>query len=591
MKNNNIKMNTIFNIVCTLNAKKILFIFLLFFSVGQTIAQIPQLQWARNFSSLQYEDGRAITTDNLGNVYTVGYFAQTVDFNPGAGVFNLTSGGSGNLLNIYISKLDANGNFVWAKSFVSSSSFGAGDTTISIDQSQNLCITGSFEGTVDFDPSSAVFNLASVGNTDVFIVKLDLSGNFLWAKSFGGSSVDVLTDTTIDNLGNICLIGRFRGTSDFNPGTGVTSLTALGSNDDVYISKLDSNGNFVWAKKIGSTSTDVGYAISSDTSNNIVVSGAFQGTNVDFDPNAGTVLLSSLGSNDVFILKLDPLGNYLWVKTLGGTGGDTGKSINIDTTGNIYVFGDFQGTNIDFNPDAAVFTLSSAGARDLFILKLNGTGNFIWAKKFGGTGDDYATVIKSDIADNLYVSGVFRGTVDFDPNSGITNYSSNGLDDMFINKLDNNGNFIWARTFGGISLDFMADLNIDSSNNIYCTGFYQTSIDFNPSPTCVTNIPWNTIMDAFVLKMTQSVIPPTVVHVQNTANICAGTSNGTATATVTGGTIPYRYLWSNGATTNSISGLAAGNYSVTVTDLNCNQTTQNFTISEQSITTSPIIEN
>jgi len=203
------------------------------------------LEWAKSMGGTGNEYGNSMAIDALGNVYTVGNYMGTVDFNPGTGTFNLTSVG---LFDIFISKLDASGNFVFAKSMGGP----LNDWATSIALSGNIYTTGYFYGTADFDPGAGTFNLTSSNDSsDIFISNLDASGNFVYAKSMGGTSSKCYSQSiTIDASGNVYTTGYFSGTSDFDPGTGVFNLTTTGVND-IFISKLDASGNFVWAKSMG----------------------------------------------------------------------------------------------------------------------------------------------------------------------------------------------------------------------------------------------------------------------------------------------------------------------------------------------------
>jgi hypothetical protein len=244
------------------------------------------------------------------------------------------------------------------------------------------------------------------------------SSSVQWAKSIGGTQHDYGNFASSDASGNIYTIGYFEGTMDFDPGPGVTNLTSLG-NEDIFILKLNATGNFVWAKRIGGTLSDVSFCMKVDPSGDIYATGSFKGT-VDFDPGTGVVNLSSTNS-DIFILKLNSAGNFLWAKDIGGTSGSEGYSINTDASGNIFVTGSFNGT-LDFDPNAGVYNLTSTGNEgDLFILKLNATGNFVWAKQLAGVSYANAYSIGLDGSGNSYTTGFFDGTTDFDPGTGVYN--------------------------------------------------------------------------------------------------------------------------------------------------------------------------
>ena len=444
--------------------------------------------------------GYSIAVDSLGNVYTTGSFSGTVDFNPGTGVENLTSAGGND---IFVSKLDSSGNFVWAKRLGGT----AGDDGfgIAVDSSGNVYTTGSFYGTADFDPGAGEANLTSAGERDVFVSKLDSSGNFVWAKRLGGTVADVGRIIAVDSSGNVYTTGYFFSTADFDPGAGTTNLISAGG-AEVFVSKLDSSGNFVWAKRLGGISTDEGYSIGVDSSGNVYTTGYFNGT-VDFDPGAGVANLTSAGGNDSFVLKLDSLGDFIWAKQLGGTAADVGRTIAVDSSGNVYTAGYFIG-RADFDPGAGVENLTSASGsggtdRDVFVSKLDSSGNFVWAKGLGGTAADESSSIAVDSSGNVYTTGSFNGTVDFDPGAGEANLTSAGGSDGFISKLDSSGNYVWAKSLGDTGFDYVRSIAVDSSGNVYTTGNFNGTVDFDPGAG-VENVTSNGSNDVFVLKLTPS---------------------------------------------------------------------------------------
>ena len=404
----------------------------IFFSIALsalllTSAYAQTFTWAKSMGGTSGDRGYSIATDASGNVYTTGYFAGTADFDPGAGTFNLTSAGYND---IFISKLDAFGNFVYAKSMGGTSNDEG--ISIALDASGNVYTTGDFGGTVDFDPGLGIFNLTSAGSPDIFISKLDASGNFLWAKAMGGTDLDRGFSLSFDASGNVYTTGDFGGTADFDPGAGTFNLTSAGY-EDIFISKLDISGNFVWAKSMGGTDYDVGYSIALDASSNVYTTGYFQGT-ADFDPGTGTFNLTSTGSEDIFISKLDASGNFVYTKSMGGTGTDHGHSIAIDASGNVYTTGYFYDI-ADFDPGTGTFNLTSVGYDDIFISKLDASGNFVYAKSMGGTSNDYGYSIALDASGNVYTTGVFYGTADFDPGAGTFNLTSAGTYDIFVHKM------------------------------------------------------------------------------------------------------------------------------------------------------------
>jgi hypothetical protein len=445
-----------------------------------TTAQ-PDWEWAKGIGSINDNDGDGgcgVAVDANGYVYTVGTFWGTVDFDPGAGVFNLTSAGAHD---IFVSKLNASGDFVWAKRMGSPTGDGGNPFecfAIVLDDSSNVYTTGHFWETSDFDPGSGTYNLTSAGQADVFVSKLTTDGNFVWAKRMGGSGRDWAVSITRDASGNVYTTGNFDGSGDYDPGSGTFTLTSNG-NFDIFISKLDGNGDFVWAKSMGSTMHDQGFSITVEDTEDVGVytTGNFRGT-VDFDPGSGTFNLTSQGSgNNAFILKLDGPGNFAWAKAMGGTNGSSdGRSISVDieSNGDIYSTGNFEGT-VDFDPGSGTSNLTSAGSSDIFISKLESDGDFIWAKQLGGSGNDRGKSLSVYPGGDVYATGFFRSTADFDPGAETFNLTSVGQEDIFISQLNPSGEFVWADKAGGNAWEWGVSIMVDNLENIHLTGFFSSA--------------------------------------------------------------------------------------------------------------------
>lgn len=474
--------------------KRLLVYFIFLTIISFTHAQSSP--WLKKVGAAANDYGQAIVTDAGGNVYTTGVFIGTVDFDPGINTFTLTAVAvSGD---VFITKFDPTGNFLWAKQIGGSFVYD-----ITLDATNNVLTTGYLAGAGDFDPGPGTFNLSTAGDNDVFISKLDASGNFVWAVQMAGSGFSNGLSISTDASGNIYTTGTFDNTSDFNPGSGTFSLTSSGGSD-IFISKLNSSGNFVWAKQFGSPLGDFGKSIFVDSFGDIYVAGSFNGT-VDFDPSAGVYNMVSAGQADVFILKLNPSGNFILAKQVGGTLHETAESMTLDALGNIILTGFFQGTS-DFDPGTAVYNFSAV-AQDAFILKLNPSANFVWAKQIGKAGLSYTDGLSiiADAASNIYTAGYFGDTTDFDPGIGVHNLISAGSNDVFILKLDASGNFIWVRQIGGTATDWTCDLTLDATGNICATGTFPGTVVFDLGPSNYT-LTTSGGYDAFILKMSSSVI-------------------------------------------------------------------------------------
>ncbi len=484
-------------------------VFIICFSAN---SQNPSFDWVKLISDTNNGNavGSAIILDASGNIYTTGYFQNVRDFDPGLGTYTLSGSIDGD---IFVQKLDPNGNFLWAKQFVGYTSTGqiSFGSSISNDESGNVYVTGCFFGTVDFDPGPGSLLKTAVNYSDIFIVKLDVAGNLIWAKVISGNqNFDVGYSVALDSKKNVYTVGYFAGQGDFDPGPGVYNLSAFNSTVDGFISKLDSNGNFVWAKNVGGPWVDLISCISIDSSENLYAIGNFSST-VDFDIGPGIFNITSI-KYDVFVLKIDTAGNFISVKTTGALNTTPFYSpysyISIDQLGNIYTMRYFEGT-VDFDPGASVFNLSSSG-ESIFISKLNASGNFAWARQIcdGVVGIGKGRGLTTDKIGNPYVTGYFSGNVDFDPGTTTYNLNSISQKEGFIVKLNPSGNFLWAKQFACATSNSESPnrgVAIDSSFNVYTTGQFFGNVDFDPGPavyTLTSSVNFNG--SAYIHKMSQA---------------------------------------------------------------------------------------
>lgn len=458
-----------------------LFCFICFLAL-HSFAQNINFQWAKAFGSNKAEYLHSMAVDKNENVYSTGYFAGSIDFDPDSNaVHNLHA--QNNIDDTYLQKLDKNGNLVWAKSFGSiSNDKGYG---VVIDDSGYVYLSGIFTLNGDFDPHpNRTTTLTSNGSFDVYLLKLDSAGNLLWATSFGGPRAEYIVSMDIDANNNLILAGYFQGTVDFDPGTTTRILSTTNNVRNSFVSKFDSNGNFIWAGAFTGPTDNRVTAVRTGNNNEILVTGNFRGM-IDFDPGPGVSNMTSnvFSSNDVYVVKLDSNQNFVWAKSYGSNNNDASYDMALDNEGNILLTGDFQGT-VNFSTGASATNITAIGMRDIYVSKLNSQGNLLWAKAFqpNGTTGNYSggEELTTDRFGNVFVTGFFTGIVDFDPGVGVHNDTSRGSNDFFLTKLDKSGNFIWAQTIGAISTQQGNEVTVMPNGNIYFAGHYASYTDFNP---------------------------------------------------------------------------------------------------------------
>ena len=360
---------------------------------------------------------------------------------------------------------------------------------IKVDSDDNLFIVGNFMGTVDFDPGLGIENKTSNGGSDVYILKLDSAGNFLWVRTFGNTANDIVEKAQVDKSDNIILTGRFANSLDFDPGVNIDLKTSNGFSD-IYILKLDNLGNYIWAKTIGGTGADVSRGLSINSSNDVTIAGNFL-YSVDFDPGPGVVTKSAPTVN-IYILQLNAAGNFNWVKVLEGPVNNSVQvnDLMFDKHDNLLLNASYK-DSIDVDPGPGVQYLIDTVdplQYNLFILKLDANGNYVWAKQFNNAVVNTVgiSVLSYDSVGNYYLGGLFVGSVDFD--FGTATYTlTTTKNASYILKIDSNANFIWARHMGGFS-GFMPEIEavygiaIDNQANVSLCGTFKGYEDFDPGP-------------------------------------------------------------------------------------------------------------
>lgn len=458
------------------------------------------LNWVKGIGSDKREEGYSITTDADGNSYITGYFSDTVDFNPDPNKtkFLISNG----LEDIFVLKLDTGGNLLWVRQI--GAALSDVGTSICLDKWNNVIVTGNFGSTADFNPDpNRTYNITAGGSADAFVLRMNNDGVFLWARGIGSSSFEAGYSVAPDDKGNVYTGGEFNGATDFDPGSNTFTLTPV-KDRDAFVLKLDSAGWLVWAKQIGGNGYETARSIAVQPAGVIYIAGDING-NADLDPGAGTYNVTGTVLR-FFLLKLNASGSFVWAKVMpiGLQWANADRALTLDASGLVFLTGNFQGT-IDFDPDTAASTFkTSQGNRDAFIMKLNSIGRLVWVSTIGGTGtnttaDGYSITL--DVNSNVYATGRFSGTVDFNPGSSSYNLGSVTSQDVFVLKLNASGDLVWAKSMKGEGIG--ACLSIDPFRNVYVTGMFKGSVDFNPDSSRAYNVSALGLLDCFVLKLEQ----------------------------------------------------------------------------------------
>lgn len=373
--------------------------------------------------------------------------------------------------------------------------------SVALDEFGNIYITGTFNLTADLDPGPGVLNVTSAGMSDLFVVKLNPEGRLLWARHISGPDAEVANVIRVDARGYVVLAGLFSGIVDFDPGQEEHILTATGSYD-AFILKLDPEGRFDWVNQMGGANSESIRGLAIDPRGNIYTCGAYTGTG-DFDPGSNVLELTSAGESDVFITKMDWKGTLEWARSIGGANAESVDDVTVDAQGSVYTMGVFRHiADMDPGPGTANLNVMGGVYANMFVQKMDASGQYVWAKQVTGSYFQFGSEIKTDGTDNLYISGTFSETADFDPGPGTASLTANGYDPFILN-LDLDGKLVWARhiTGNGNITEEAQSVCFDNEGAVYVCGTFSQTADFNPGPGVFNMTAASGSEDAFLMKL------------------------------------------------------------------------------------------
>ncbi len=392
--------------------------------------------WGFKIGGSNEEIGNKIKVDHLGNVFVLGSFGDLVDFNPSTGVDTLRAPSMS--IDAFIAKYDSLGNFQWVNRITNMNTGSNTSPTyfdIHLDSNNDCIFTGRLNGGLYFSNGFSFTYLAEISlNDEIFFMKYLNNGSFAWAKGIGGSGWDYNGHIGTDSLNNIYITGRYENDIDIDPSPNTVTLTNPGVSNNIFLAKYLPNGDYIWGKTIISRSSSGGSTLDNamfvEKNGNVYLTGEINGSSFDFDPSTNNVLVT--GNYDCFFAKYDNSGNYNWVYKIGGSYGEAGKDISVDSLGNVFLLGNFTGT-VDFNPGAGVANMTSTAYTDLFFAKYNQSGTVLMGRHIATSE---ARNMSLDYLNNIYIGGNFptSSTIDFDPSStGTYNLTGNGTT-IFIAK-------------------------------------------------------------------------------------------------------------------------------------------------------------
>jgi hypothetical protein len=466
------------------------------------LTRAPDPGWAARIASAGNEGGSGIAADSSGNVFVAGYYAAALTlFNQGS------SGTAGATLpfisgiDCFIAKYSSVGAVLWAARIAGTGTDNG--NAIATDPSGNVLVTGQYSAALTLYNANTLGGLSNgslplVGGADVFIAKYSSAGAVQWAARIAGASGDIGRGIATDPSGNVLITGQYSGVLTlYNANTlgGLSngSLSSTGGND-CFVAKYLPDGTVSWAARITGTSVsaDIGNAIATDPSGNVLVTGSYTAALTIYNANTlGGLSNGSLpfvGGTDCFIAKYLPDGTVSWAARIAGTttSTDIGYGIAADSLGNVLVTGYYSAALTIYNANTlgglSNGSLPFAGSTDIFVAKYSSAGAVLWAARIAGGLDDIGYGIAADSLGNVLVTGFYSAALTFynkgSAGSADITLANAGANDCFIAKYLPDGTLSWATRIAGTLSDNGYGITTDPSGNVFVTGQYGAALTF-----------------------------------------------------------------------------------------------------------------
>ncbi|MCB9246979.1 MAG: hypothetical protein H6606_11195 [Flavobacteriales bacterium] len=458
------------------------------------------LLWAIHIGGLKLDEITSLAVGMDQMPVVSGIITDSAIFDPMASKPGFSRASSG-AYSLFLAKYDGNGRNKWVRIFE-----GFGRTYgMAIDDSLSVIITGYFTNTLDFDPSpSSKFARSSKGYGDVFIARYSSAGAFRWARAFGTSGyAEFGKAVAIGPNNSVWATGEYENTIDLDSNSSAGSHSSQGASD-IYILGLESNGNFIKSLSIGGRSSDEVDGIAVSDSSEVAIAGAFSYT-VQFDPINSSASYTSQGSFDAFLSVYDTGFRHNWTVTFGD--GNTQAALSLVDRGNseFRICGQMKSA-ADFDPSASSYTLTVPHSDfNGFVATYRDSAVLVQAALLGnersGTASANVADMVVDRAGNSYVIGTYSGVMDVDPSDSVLYFNAgNSNVDMFLIKYDSSGSLKWAITSNGVNGTRGNAICLDSFGNVYATGSYHNTVDFDPSTSAGTSVTNQNANNTFVAK-------------------------------------------------------------------------------------------
>jgi hypothetical protein len=348
----------------------------------------------------------------------------------------------------------------------------SGAVAVAADSMGNIYTTGYFwSDSITFGAYTLYNHTPGGGFNDVYIVKYNSSGIVLWANDFGGTSYDFPNAIALDKNGNAYVAGGFQSVSVVAGPSTIYNTDPTDTTYHMFLLKVSTGGNLLWAEGFGGDYYDEAYGVATDQSGNVYVAGFYQSDSLLIG-QAEYYNCTTIKNHNAILIKCDSSGQAKWVETgITPNGGAIAFGLCTDMSGHEIMVGRFgNGPSVAFG--SQVLQNDQVGYADIFVVEYDSAGNALWAQRAGGSLDDYALAVAADAHGNSYVTGWFNSSTALFGSQSLDNDTTNNTGDIFVAKYDNGGNLLWVNGYGGDHSDVGQSIAVDTSSNVYITGYY-----------------------------------------------------------------------------------------------------------------------
>ena len=406
------------------------------------------IDWVRQEGGAKHDKIRGITVDAMGNCYVTGEFTDEANFS------GRTLKSRGNM-DFVLAKYSPEGKLLWLQT-AGGSEIDRG-YSVAVDAAGNAYVTGHFQSP-EFQIGDRVFT--NRGDYDYFVAKFDVDGAFQWAHSGGGEGYDYGHGIAVTPGGDVYVAGSFSG--DVTLGS-AKSPSAEGKS--IFVAKYGTDGQLVWSRLAGNDRAQSGHNIAVGPNGDCYVSGYVSGV-VEL---GGSKFGSSTNVKDIFVARLNPVGDLVWATTSGGESDGLSTGVAVDAQGNCYLTGMFTKKAVFGNT-----TLESAGEYDVFVARINADGKPAWAYSGGGTKIDYGLGVATDHSGNCYVTGEFTDDVKF-MGQHLTGL---GGRDLYVARYSPGGKLDWLEVMGGAQSDLSYAISVDRDGSCFLSGAFSPETQY-----------------------------------------------------------------------------------------------------------------